>query len=100
MAMGGQRKCHRSVTMASALACTLFPAGTLSRQECEHRDHQGIQHPEVRPHVEAPPVRRSCAEARVGMRWSEMPCRPEGARNEKGKKIAPSGGPRRHGQPS
>jgi len=36
------------------LACTLFPAGTLSRQECEYRERQGIQHPEVRPHVEAP----------------------------------------------
>ena len=70
---------HRraGLILGALLACTLFPSGTLSRRECEHRERQGIQHPEVRPHVEAPPIRQSCAEARAVLRWSEMPCGPE-----------------------
>jgi hypothetical protein len=59
---------------AVAFACSLFPPGTLSRQECEHRERQGVQHPELRPHVQTPPIRQNCAEARAEMRWSEMPC--------------------------
>jgi hypothetical protein len=42
--------------------------------ECEYRERQGIQHPEVRPHVEVPPIEQDCAEARAEERWSELPC--------------------------
>jgi hypothetical protein len=72
-------------TLTLVLVCGIFPAGTLSRHECEYRDRQGVQHPEVRPHVDAPPIEQDCAEARAGMRWSEMPCGPEGAKEQPGK---------------
>ena len=64
------------------LVCTLFPAGTLSRWECDYRERQGIQHPEVRPHIEVPPAVDSCSEARADMRWSGLPCGSEGAKEQ------------------
>jgi hypothetical protein len=74
------------LVIGALLACTLFPSGTPSRRECEHRERQGVQHPEVWSHVEAPPIRRSCAEARSVLRWSELPCGPDKGQTIEGAK--------------
>ena len=68
--------------MALVLVCGIFPAGSLSHLECDYRERQGIQHPEVRPHIEIPPAIESCSAARARLRWSEMPCGPEGANEQ------------------
>jgi len=57
------------------LACTVFPTNTLARRECEYREREGVQHPEVRPNVDVPPIQQSCEAARAAAHWSDMPCR-------------------------
>jgi hypothetical protein len=76
-----------AVPVAAAIACTLFPAGSLTRRECDYRARQGIQHPEVRPHVDVSPIKETCSEARTAMRWSELPCAAEAAKQQPAKKL-------------
>jgi hypothetical protein len=54
--------------------CVHFPPGSLSRIECERIVRQ-IEQPKIRrPPVPAPPIERSCEDARRQMRWSDLPC--------------------------